>query len=420
MLRFALGMVFFLLGMMAKSQTISLDFEATGTAGHLDEVEVVNLMTGSRVSVFSGENLLLGAVGVDCQADKSTDIVVSADGAAGGCDIAFWTNRPGYVFLRISDATGRLVVDEDRELPRGQHQVRVSALKRGAHKVHLMTPQSEHTHWIRSDKSSSASHPDVTWISINDKNTGHQKSSVALPHAVGERLLLKGMAGEMVHYLSLVPEKDSILVFQFVACVDGDENHYATVEIGGRLWMAENLRTTRLRTGEVLLEVQSNTTWRDTAMPAYCWYQHNAHHQYQYGALYNWYAVSEAGFCPAGWRLPTDQDWLALEKEIDPAIDVTSATGWRGKDGALKMKAQQGWDILNGSNQYGFSALPAGRRSNEGHFNSLGAYAYWWTASSTDELNAWSRYILPDYDYLYRGNFSKNYGFSVRCILVGD
>ncbi len=420
MLRCSLGMLFFLLGMLAKSQTISLNFEAARAADYLDEVEVINLTNGSRASVFSGEHLLLGAALADLQAEVSADIIVRPDVAAGGCAILFSMNRPGYVFLRIADATGRLVVDEDRELPRGQHKVQVAALRRGAHKVHLMTPQSEHTHWIRSDKPSSASQVDVTWISTSIQNAGRQKTAVAMPHALGDRLLLKGMAGEMAHYLTLVPVKDSLLVFHFAPCVDGDENHYATVEIGGHLWMAESLRTTRLRTGEVLPEVQGNVAWRDLSMPAYCWYDNNAHHPSQYGALYNWYAVAEAGLCPVGWRLPGDQDWLVLEKEIDPAIDVTSATGWRGQDGALKMKTRLGWDSQKGSNQHGFSALPAGRRSNEGHFNSLGAYAYWWTASSFDEASAWSRYILPDYDYLYRGSFSKNYGFSVRCVFVGD
>lgn len=420
MLRCLLGLLLFLSGMMVKSQTISLDFEAKGAAIHLDEVEVVNMRDGRKVSVFSGENLELSASGVDSQIELSDDISVTPDVAAGGCDILFSTSRPGYVFLRITDAMGRMVVDEDRELTRGQHHIRVASLKSGAHKVHLMTSQAEHTHWIMSGSKPASGEVEVEWRTTYVANIRQGKMPVTLPYVAGDRLLLKGMAGQMVHFRTLVPTRDSVLVFHFVPCVDGDGHHYATVEIGGRLWMAENLRTTRLRTGSILPQVEGNTSWRDAALPAYCWYQNNIHHQYQYGALYNWYAVSDEGLCPAGWLMPTDQDWLELEKVIDSSIDVTSATGWRGKNGALKMRTQQGWDSQKGNNHYGFSALPAGRRSNEGHFNSLGDYAYWWTATTTEEVSAWSRYILPDYDYLYRGSFSKNYGFSVRCILEGD
>ena len=33
-----------------------------------------------------------------------------------------------------------------------------------------------------------------------------------------------------------------------------------------------------------------------------------------YGRLYNWYAVDDArGLCPAGWHVPTDGEWTALE-----------------------------------------------------------------------------------------------------------
>ncbi|GAO30593.1 fibrobacter succinogenes major paralogous domain-containing protein [Geofilum rubicundum] len=416
MVRCALGLICFLSGSWAISQPLSLDFEAEGAAAYLDEVEVMNLNSGSRVSVFNGEYLWLGGSGGDLQNDSISDMVVSPDMAAGACDIAFALARPGYVFLSISDAMGRVVVNEERELPRGQHQLRVEGLRSGAYKVSLMTPHAEHTHWIRSDARLAANKVLVVWSKQAASPQEQTKMAISWPYATGDRLLMKGMAGEMVHYVTLVPTKDSVVVFQFMPCVDGDKNAYATVEIGGRFWMAENLRTTHLVSGEELPEVRDNNDWQDLALPAYCWYQNNDHHRYQYGALYNWYAVSDAGLCPQGWRLPTDEDWLELEKVMDPAIDVTSATGWRGKDGALKMKTLRGWNGQKGTNLFGFSALPAGRRSHEGHFNSVGDYAYWWTASPRDEENAWSRYILPDYDYLYRGSFSKKYGFSVRCV----
>jgi len=56
------------------------------------------------------------------------------------------------------------------------------------------------------------------------------------------------------------------------------------------------------------------------------------------------------GICPDGWHLPTRTEWNALFTEVG------------GKSTAGKiLKSQTGWDG-NGTDEYGFSALPAGGR----------------------------------------------------------
>ena len=40
-----------------------------------------------------------------------------------------------------------------------------------------------------------------------------------------------------------VPTESKDISFEFIKCTDGDTNNYPVVKIGGRIWMAENLKT---------------------------------------------------------------------------------------------------------------------------------------------------------------------------------
>ncbi|TFG40548.1 MAG: hypothetical protein E4H43_05530, partial [Bacteroidia bacterium] len=70
---------------------------------------------------------------------------------------------------------------------------------------------------------------------------------------------------------------------------DIDGNIYDTVVIGNQVWMAENLKTSRLNDGTEIPLVTSDTAWSNLRTPGYCWYGNyeaffNLNH---YGALYN-------------------------------------------------------------------------------------------------------------------------------------
>ena len=76
----------------------------------------------------------------------------------------------------------------------------------------------------------------------------------------------------------------------------------------------------------------------------------------EYGRLYNWHSVDDArGLCPSGWHVPTDDEWTALETYL-------GANGHSGTEGtALKSTS---WMVHggNGTDDFGFSALPGGYR----------------------------------------------------------
>ncbi len=76
----------------------------------------------------------------------------------------------------------------------------------------------------------------------------------------------------------------------------------------------------------------------------------------EYGRLYNWYAVDDArSLCPSGWHVPTDGEWTDLENYI-------SSQGFSGTEGTA-LKSTYGWyNGGNGTDDFGFSALPGGYR----------------------------------------------------------
>lgn len=195
-----------------------------------------------------------------------------------------------------------------------------------------------------------------------------------------------------------------------------DGNVYNWVIIGSQVWMAENLK--------YLPDVVGPGTGSQTS-PYYYVYGYNgtdvneakASANYsEYGVLYNWPAAMAAsanrssnpsrvqGVCPAGWHLPSDIDWTQLIDNV-------------GSDGATKLKSTSGWNNNgNGTDEYGFTALPGGNRSFDGTFNYIGNNGYWWSATEYDDSNAWCRVMFFSSVYVFRNSYEKNMGFSVRCV----
>ena len=82
-----------------------------------------------------------------------------------------------------------------------------------------------------------------------------------------------------------------------------DGKNYKTIQIGSKIWMAENLD---FRPYLMLL-----SNWADTSKPTdiFC-YNDDTSNCKKYGALYRHNALKNA--CPVGWHLPTEEDFKML------------------------------------------------------------------------------------------------------------
>lgn len=189
-------------------------------------------------------------------------------------------------------------------------------------------------------------------------------------------------------------KKNYIKVIELI--VDSRDNQtYETVKIGTQTWFAENLN------------FETENSW---------WYKNEAANGDIYGRLYTWDAAVIA--CPGGWHLPTDDEWKILELYLGMSIEEVDRGGglYRGIDEGQRLKSATGWlELLPGTDEVGFAALPGGERNTSGMFTYKGSIGVWWTASTYVEAR-WNRAIGTNETGIYRGVSNPNYGCSVRCI----
>ena len=173
-----------------------------------------------------------------------------------------------------------------------------------------------------------------------------------------------------------------------------DGKAYKTVKIGNQIWMAENLNYY----DESNLSVKTQS-WcygkSDNKDSSTCDVA---------GRLYTWAAAIDSaklyteksldcgydktcalpdtvyGICSPGWHLPSKTEWETL----------LTAVGGKSTAGKI-LKSQNGWENNgNGSDAFGFSALPAGSRSyKKGNFKYDGSDTDFWSATENGEPYAY-------------------------------
>jgi uncharacterized protein (TIGR02145 family) len=174
-----------------------------------------------------------------------------------------------------------------------------------------------------------------------------------------------------------------------------DGKSYSAVLMGTQTWMAKNLNY--------------------AATNSKC-YSNQENNCTQYGRLYNW--ATAMTVCPDGWHLPSDDEWNALMKFVNPSCSENSDCANAGAN----LKATDGWNSYNGNSgngtdDYGFSALPGGNGNSGGSsFYNVNEYGSWWSATQIDASYAYHRNM--GYLNANVGRISADLSryFSVRCV----
>lgn len=200
-----------------------------------------------------------------------------------------------------------------------------------------------------------------------------------------------------------------------------DGKVYKTVKIGDQTWMAENLNYYDAKdmsvNGDSWCFGKSNnkdSSTCDVAGRLYTWaaaIDSVTLYRYKsincgYGGNCNLLPDTVYGICPSGWHLPSYREWK----------DLFSAVGDASYAGKI-LKSQSGWENKgNGSDIYGFSALPAGDRGPKGDFYYDGAHAFFWSSTTSNRDDAYSMELNNHFDRADLDLSEKSYGFSVRCL----
>jgi len=178
-----------------------------------------------------------------------------------------------------------------------------------------------------------------------------------------------------------------------------DGKTYKTTKIGEQVLMAENLN----------YEAEGSVCYDND--PANC---------EKYGRLYNWVTAMalpdscnnrycslqvdyhHRGICPSGWHITSSGDLHRLNTIVDFE--------------SRKLKATSGWnEDGNGTDEYGFSALPSGAGFEKGFYH-IGERGYWWLV---DEFNFFLAYIQAMHHndkFVDQSYIHKLALISVRCV----
>ncbi len=195
---------------------------------------------------------------------------------------------------------------------------------------------------------------------------------------------------------------------------DIDNNLYDTVRIGKQTWFAQNLKTTHYNDGTAIPKVTVQSEWAALKAAGYCWYSNNeSSFKETYGALYNGYVIKTNKVCPIGWHVPSSGEWSTLFENTG-GVSVAA--------GKLKDIGTTWWKSPNNgaSNQFGFTALPSGHRSEDDFFGE-GLIALWWSSTEYEQNFAWTESIQnSEVGVNLTAGRSFTLGLSVRCLKNTD
>ncbi|MFA5034072.1 MAG: FISUMP domain-containing protein [bacterium] len=423
--------IFFLL-VFATTQTYAqnyqISFAGTGASTTVDSVKVENLTQCTDTTLSGSDTLQLEVLGIsesDLNPIVDNNMHIYPNPMTGNCSVDFEATVPGKTTLNLYDITGKRILQTQGLLPKGHHTYSLSGLNSGIYLLKIKSDNYSYVAKIVSNNLSRLGQTEIRYVGITSsldkqstasnktktKSSKSDKSVINMQYTTGDRLKITGKSGIYRTIFMLVPTQTQTVTFNFVDCTDADSNHYAVVQIGTKVWMAENLKTTKYRDASSIPNVTDGTQWISLTSGAYCNYNNIPAKVDTYGRLYNWYAVADShNTCPVGWHIPADSEWTIL-------------TNYFGGDsvagGKLKENCTTLWAIPNtgATNESGFSALPGGCRVSNGVFFGMGNYDYWWSATEDVATCAWYRYMGYDSAGVGRsgGGFKKG-GFSIRCV----
>ena len=211
---------------------------------------------------------------------------------------------------------------------------------------------------------------------------------------------------------------DQTVKVSFQPCpdaVDFEDTVYHSVRLGSgcKCWTTTNLKSTKYSDGRAIENVMDYYSYE---------FPNTDENVGIFGHLYDWYAAADTvkygsvdsveraynmghriqGICPAGWYLPSDDDYEELN--VYPTADLRSTSYWINANGQAN------------TNATGFNSLPGGKYScSSGRFEEIMGNSYYWTCHPVYDMatGAMIDYIC---EKIVMGKNPRCNGYSIRCI----
>lgn len=339
--------------------------------------------------------------------------MVTPNPSEGEVLVTFEATATARTTIELYDLTGRQVASAESFVSIGRQSFIISGLKTGTYLVLVRSERYQYNGKIIC-RSNSGNSTQVRWYSQSNVfpapgTLKHASEIVVMQYNTGDLLKFTGRSGIHGTIVMDVPVAGKTISFNFIPCIDYDNNSYTIVQINDQWWMAENLKTTKYSTGDDIPEETSQSIWMGLSTGAYCYFGNEQNYALVYGCLYNWYAAKDnRNACPANWHVPSDAEW----------IELTSFLGGEPiAGGKLKETGTAHWFSPNtgATNESGFTVIAGGNRSY-GNFDAMGYGGSFWSTSAIDDIFAWNRDIFYYNTVANRHGTDKKSGLSVRCV----
>jgi len=237
---------------------------------------------------------------------------------------------------------------------------------------------------LGSDTSTTAPYQ-FSWATQNESAGSHSIQATASDN--------EGLVTIHEVMVNVITTSDPVLPCPEAISISYEGQTYNTIKIGDQCWLKENLNVTTNHS---------------------VYYNDDPANGDIYGQLYPWEEAKTV--CPPGWHLPTYENWCTLVQFVDASAECLQESE-NGTDAGFKLKSANNWlDDLNGSDQFGFSALPGGLKSSAGAYTKMGRSASFWSETEANDGFVYFWHMNDETTRIMNNKVSKSENLSVRCI----
>lgn len=404
----------------SNAQNYLIDFEGSGASTSVTAVKVENLTSGSTVTLNGSDvlRLTLATAINTVEKDQSSGIKIYPNPMTDNALIEINPPVSGRAVISLYEMNGKLVARSNNDFGNSIQKFHLSGIKSGLYLINVKGSTYQYSGKLMCNAQEAGTiimkkiDTDQTTVEkISKSGTKGTQAYVDMIYTTGDKLKFTGSYDIYSTIVTDIPSADKTITFNFVACTDGDNNNYPTVQIGTQIWMAENLKTTKYNGGSDVHLVSDNAAWAGLTDPGYCWYSNDeATYKNIYGALYNWYAANSGTLCPSGWHVPAESEWIDMGAFLGGAEEV----GFK-----LKETGFLHWYTPNtgATNESGWTGLPGGYRDySTGAYSGLTYYGIWWTGEEYSATTGSAGILYYNSSIIDGDEYRKSFGYSVRCL----